>query len=201
MSFNQNNSGAPIRSVSSLSNIPISISPRVGNKGAIEKGFIILSITLIISGLSIWGNLAHMIQEFIAGSQLTHDHHDFEVAKELFHYLCNAMILGLLIIFIWFLFRDSFLKEMKLVQSFIIVALICQSWNLIVNDSVGLEQYLYVVIGCISCPDRLDSDIYLSQSHFVCDIIVFLSLMIGYVIYYYQSSPYTRYKGTSKSLR
>jgi hypothetical protein len=128
-----------IRSVSSLSNIPISVSPREGNKDVITKGFIILSITLIIIGLSIWGNLAHMIQDFIVGSQLTHDHHDSEVAKELIHYLCNAMILGLLIIFTRFLFRDSFLKEMRLVQSFIIVALISQSWNLTVNDSVGME--------------------------------------------------------------
>lgn len=141
-----------------------------------------------------------MIQEFIIGSQLTHDHHDSEVAKELIHYLCNAIILGLLIIFTWFLFRDSFLKEMRLVQSFIIVALISQSWNLIVNDSVGIEQYLYVVIGCISCPDRLDSDTYLGPLHFVCDLIVFLSLIIGYIVYFYQSSPYTRYKEISKSL-
>ena len=201
MIFDQNKSAATVRSVSSLSNIPISVSHRVGNRDAITKWFIILSITLIISGLSIWGNLAHMIQEFIVGPQLIHDHHASEVAKELIHYLCNAMILGLLIIFTWFLFRDSFLKEMKLVQSFIILALISQSWNLVVNDSVGLERYLYVVIGCISCPDRLDSDTYLGPSHFVCDLIVFLSLIIGYVVYFYQSSPHARHKETSKSLR
>jgi hypothetical protein len=201
LSFNQDKSRATIRSVFSLSNIPILVSPRIGNKDTITKGFIILSIILITSGLSIWGNLAHMIQEFIVGSQLTHDRHDSEVAKELIHYLCNAMTLGLLILFTWFLFRDSFFKEMRFVQSFIIVALISQSWNLIVNDSAGMERYLYVVIGCISCPDMLDSNTYLSPLHFVCDLIVLLSSIIGYIVYFYQASPYARYKETSKSLR
>ena len=41
-------------------------------------------------------------------------------------------------------------------------------------------------------------------SYFECAIrlksIIFLSLMIGYVIYYYQSSPYPRYKAISRSL-
>lgn len=142
-----------------------------------------------------------MVQEFIVGSQLIHDHHASEVVKELIHYLCNAMILCLLVIFTWFLFRDSSLKEMKLVQSFIIVALISQSWNLVVNDSVGLERYLYILIGCISCPDRFDSDTYLGPLHFVYDLIVFLSLIIGYVVYFYQASPYARYKETPRFLR
>ena len=90
---------------------------------------------------------------------------------------------------------------MKLVQSFIIVALISQSWNLVVNDSVGLERYLYILIGCISCPDRFDSDTYLGPLHFVYDLIVFLSLIIGYVVYFYQASPYARYKETPRFLR
>lgn len=130
-----------------------------------------------------------MIQEFILDSQLIHDHHDSEVDKELIHYLYYTMILGLLIIFTWFLFRESFLKEMRLVQSFMIVALINQSWDLIVNDPVEMEQYLYAVTGCVSCLDRFDPDIYLGQLHLVCDLTVFLSLLIGYVIYLYQSSP------------
>ena len=88
----------------------------------------------MIQEFIVGSQLTHMIQEFIVGSQLTHDRHDSEVAKELIHYLCNAMTLGLLILFTWFLFRDSFFKEMRFVQSFIIVALISQSWNLIVND-------------------------------------------------------------------
>ena len=203
MSFNQNKPGATIRSLSSLSNIPVSVHSKVGNKDTITKGFIILSITLIISGLSIWGNLAHTIQEFTVGSQLTHDHHDSDVAKELLHYLYNAIILGLLITFTWFLFRNSFFKDMKLVQSFIVVALISQSWNFIVADSAGIEQYLSVVIGCISCLDRLDSDTYLSPLHFIYDLIVFLSLIVGYIVYFYQSSPYVRYKenSTPTSLR
>ena len=107
------------------------------------------------------------------------------------------MILGLLIAFTWFLFSNSFFKEMRLVQSLIVVALIIQSWNLIVNDPAGMEQYLYVVIGCISCPDRLDSDTYLSPLHFIYDLIVFLSLIVGYIAYFHQSSPYVRYKETS----
>jgi hypothetical protein len=172
----------------------LSIKSRYDEKKLVMKGFIILSITLIISGLSIWGNLAHTIQEFMVGSQLTHDHHDSEIAKELFHYLYNAMILGLLITLTWFLFRNSFFKDMKLVQSFIVVALISQSWNFIVADSAGMEQYLYVVIGCISCLDKLDSDTYLSPSHFIYDLIVFLSLIVGYIVYFYQSSPFVRYK-------
>jgi hypothetical protein len=172
----------------------LSIKSRYDEKKLVMKGFIILSITLIISGLSIWGNLAHTIQEFMVGSQLTHDHHDSEIAKELFHYLYNAMILGLLITLTWFLFRNSFFKDMKLVQSFIVVALISQSWNFIVADSAGMEQYLYVVIGCISCLDKLDSDTYLSPSHFIYDLIVFLSLIVGYIVYFYQSSPFARYK-------
>lgn len=176
----------------------LSIKSQYDEKKLVMKGFIILSITLIISGLSIWGNLAHTIQEFMVGSQLTHDHHDSEVVKVLLHYLCNAMILGLLIAFTWFLFRNSFFKEMRLVQSLIVVALIIQSWNFIVTYSAGIEQYLYVVIGCISCPDRLDSDTYLSPLHFIYDLIVFLSLIIGYVVYFYQSSPHVRYKHISK---
>lgn len=199
--FNQNKSEATIRSVSPISYVTISVSPRVGDRDAIMKGFIILSITLIISGLSIWGNLSHMVQEFVVGSQQIHEHHDSEVTKELLHYLYNAMILCLLITFSWFLFRDSSLKVMKLVQSFIIVALISQSWNLVVNDSLGLERYLYIMIGCISCPDRLDSDTYLGPLHFVHDLIIFLSLIIGYIVYLYQASPYARYKKTHRFLR
>ena len=65
----------------------LSIKSPYDEKKLVMKGFIILSITLIISGLSIWGNLAHTIQEFMVGSQLTHNHHDSEVAKGLFHYL------------------------------------------------------------------------------------------------------------------
>jgi hypothetical protein len=181
VSFNQNKSGATIRSVSPLSNIPLSVHSRVGNKDAIMKGFIILSIALIISGLSIWGNLTHTIQEFMIGYQLTHEHHDSEVVKVLLHYLCNAIILGLLIAFTWFLFRNSFFKEMRLAQSLIVVALIIQSWNFIVTDSAGMG-----------------SDIYLSPLHFTYDLIVFLSLIIGYAVYFYQSSPYVRYKHISK---
>jgi hypothetical protein len=175
----------------------LSIKSRCDEKKLVMKGFIILSITLIISGLSIWGNLAHTIQEFMVGSQLTRDHHDSEVAKELFHYLYNVMILGLLITLTWFLFRNSFFKDMRLVKSFIVVALISQSWNFIVADSAGMEQYLSVVIGCISCLDSLDSDIYSSPSHFIYDFIGFLSLIVGYIVYFYQSSPYVRYKETS----
>jgi hypothetical protein len=161
------------------------------------KGFIILSITLIISGLSIWGNLADTIQEFMVESQSTNDHHDSEITKELFHYLCNVMILGLLITFTWFLFRNSFFKDMRSFQSIIVVALIIQSWNFIVVNSAGMDQYLYVVTGCISCLDRLNSDTHLSPLHFVYDVIVFLSLIVGYMVYFYQSSPYVRYKETS----
>jgi hypothetical protein len=106
-------------------------------------------------------------------------------------------ILGLLIAFTWFLFRNSFFKDMRLVQSFIVVALISQSWNFIVADSAGMEQYLYVVTGCISCLDKLDSDTYLSPSYFIYDLIVFLSLIVGYIAYFHQSSPYVRYKETS----
>jgi hypothetical protein len=113
----------------------LSIKSRYDEKKLVMKGFIILSITLIMSGLSIWGNLAHTIQEFMVGSQLTQDHHDSEIAKGLFHYLHNVMILGLLITFTWFLFRNSFFKVMRLVQSLIVVALIIQSWNFIVVDS------------------------------------------------------------------
>ena len=166
-------------------------------KKLVMKGFIILSITLIISGLSIWGNLAHTIEEFMVGSQLTHDHHDSEVAKGLFHYLYNVMILGLLITLTWFLFRNSFFKDLRLAQSLIVIALISQSWNFIVADSAGMEQYLYVVTGCISCLDKLDSDTYLSPLHFIYDLIVFLSLIVGYIVYFYQSSPYVRHKETS----
>jgi hypothetical protein len=201
LSFKQNKSRAPIRPVSSLSNIPASVHPKVRNKDAITKGFIILSITLVISGLSIWGNLADTIQEFMVGSQLTHDHHDSEITKELFHYLYNVLILGLLITFTWFLFRNPFFKDMRLVQSLIVVALIIQSWNFIVVDSAEIEQYLYVVTGCISCLDRLNSDTHLSPLHFIYDLIVFLSLIVGYMVYFYQSSPYARYKEISTSLR
>ena len=201
MSFKQNKSRATIRPVSSISNIPLSVHLRVGNKAAITKGFIILSITLIISGLSIWGNLAHMIQEFMIGTQLTDDHHDSEIVKELFHYLCNVIILGLLITFTWFLFRNSFFKEMRLVQSLIVVALIIQSWNFIVADSSGMDQYLYVVAGCTSCLDSLDTDTYLSPLHFIYDLIVFLSLIVVYLVYFCQSSPFVRYREASKSLR
>jgi hypothetical protein len=175
----------------------LSIKSRYDEKKLVMKGFIILSITLIISGLSIWGNLAHTIQEFMVGPQLTQDHHDSEIAKGLFHYLYNVMILGLLITFTWFLFKNSFFRDMKLVQSLIVVALIIQSWNFIVVDSAGIEQYLYVVIGCISCLDRLDSDTYLSPFPFIYDLIVFLSLIVGYIVYFYQSSPYVRYKENS----
>ncbi len=201
MSFKQNKSRATIRPVSSISNIPLSVHPRVGNKDAITKGFIILSITLLISGLSIWGNLAHTIQEFMIGSQLTDDHHDSEIVKELFHYLYNVIILGLLITFTWFLFRNSFFKDMRLVQSLIVVALIIQSWNFIVADSSGMVQYLYVVAGCTSCLDSLDTDTYLSSLHFIYDLIVFLSLIVVYLVYFYQSSPFVRYREASKSLR
>jgi hypothetical protein len=165
--FNQSKSEATIRSISPISYVTISVSPRVGNRDAITKGFIILSITLIISGLSLWGNLTHMIQEFMVGFQLTHDHHDSEVSKELLHYLYNAMILGLLITFAWFLFRNSFFKDVKLIQPFIVAALISQSWNFIIADSAEMEQYLHVMTGCISCLDRLDSDAYLSPKHFI----------------------------------
>jgi hypothetical protein len=201
LSFKQNKSRATIRPVSSISNIPLSVHPRIGNKAAIPKGFIILSITLIISGLSIWGNLAHMIQEFMVGSQLTDDHHDSDIVKELFHYLYNVIILGLLITFTWFLFRNSFFKDMRLVQSLIFVALIIQSWNFIVVDSSGMVQYLYVVAGCTSCLDSLDTDTYLSPLHFIYDLIVFLSLIVVYLVYFYQSSPLVRYREASKSLR
>ena len=142
-----------------------------------------------------------MIQEFMVGFQLTHDHHDSEVSKELLHYLYNAMILGLLITFAWFLFKNSFFKDVKLIQPFIVAALISQSWNLVVNDSIGLQRYLYIIIGCISCPDRLDSDTYLGPLHFVHDLIIFLSLIIGYIVYLYQASPYARYKKTHRFLR
>jgi hypothetical protein len=201
LSFKQNKSRATIRPVSSISNIPLSVHPRVENKAAIAKGFIILSIILIISGLSIWGNLAHTIQEFMAGSQLTDDHHDSEIVKELFHYLYNVIILGLLITFTWFLFKNSFFKSMRLLQSLIVVALIIQSWNFIVADSSGMVQYLYVVAGCTSCLDSLDTDTYLSPLHFICDLIVFLSLIVVYIVYFYQSSPFVRYREASKSLR
>ena len=201
MSFKQNKSGETIRPVSSISNIPLSVHPRVGNKATITKGFIILSITLIISGLSIWGNLAHTIQEFMVGSQLTDDHHDSESVKELFHYLYNVIILGLLITFTWFLFRNSFFRDMRLVQSLIVVALIIQSWNFIVVDSSGMVQYLYVVAGCTSCLDSLDTDAYLSPFHFIYDLTVFLSMIVVYLVYFYQSSPLVRYREASKSLR
>jgi hypothetical protein len=201
LSFKQNKSGATIRAVSSISNIPLSVHPRVGKKAAITKGFIILSITLIISGLSIWGNLAHTIQEFMVGSQLTDDHHDSDIVKELFHYLYNVIILGLLITFTWFLFRNSFFKDMRLVQSLIVVALTIQSWNFIVADSSGMVQYLYVVAGCTSCLDSLDIDTYLSPLHFIYDLTVFLSLIVVYLVYFYQSSPLVRYREASKSLR
>ena len=201
MSFKQNKPGATIRTVSSISNIPLSVHPRVGNKAAITKGFIILSITLIISGLSIWGNLAHTIQEVMIGSQLTDDHHDSEIVKELFHYLYNVIILGLLITFTWFLFRNSFFKDMRLVQSLIVVALIIQSWNFIVADSSGMVQYFYVVAGCTSCLDSLDIDTYLNPLHFIYDLTVFLSLIVVYLVYFYQSSPLVRYREASKSLR
>jgi len=201
LSFKQNKPGATIRTVSSISNIPLSVHPRAGNKAAITKGFIILSITLIISGLSIWGNLAHTIQEFMVGSQLTQDHHDSDIVKELFHYLYNVIILGLLITFTWFLFRNSFFRDMRLVQSLIVVALIIQSWNFIVADSSGMVQYLYVVAGCTSCLDSLDTDTYLSPLHFIYDLTVFLSLIVVYLVYFYQSSPLVRYREASKSLR
>jgi hypothetical protein len=190
-------SGAMIRSKNAISNIAVSVHPRVGNNDAISKGLILLSITLIISGLSIWGNLAHTIQESMVGSQLTHDLHDSEIAKEQFHYLCNVVILGLLITFTWFLFRNSFLKDMRLVQSLIVVALIIQSWSFIVANSAGMEQYLYVATGCISCLDRLDSNTYLSPFHFIYDFIVFLTLIVVYIVYFYQSSPYVIYKDAS----
>ena len=175
----------------------LSIKSRYDEKKLVMKGFIILAITLIMSGLSIWGNLAHMVQEIMVGSQLTHDHHDSEVVKVLLHYLYNTMILGLLIAFTWFLFRNSFFKDMRLIRSLIVVALIIQSWNFIVADSAEMELYLHVVTGCISCLDRLESDTYLSPLHFIYDLIVFLSLIVGYIVYFYQSSPHVRYEETS----
>jgi hypothetical protein len=107
------------------------------------------------------------------------------------------MILGLLITFAWFLFRNSFFKDVKLIQPFIVAALISQSWNFIIADSAEMEQYLHVMTGCISCLDWLYSDAYLNPIHFIYDLIVFLSLIVGYLVYFYQSSPYVRDKETS----
>jgi hypothetical protein len=183
--------------MSLLPNISISASSTVENKEIIAKGFIILSITLVISGLSVWGSLAQVIPNDVIESQLTHEHHNLEISVPI-HYLYDTIILGLLVIFTWFLFRNSFLKEMKLVLIFIVVALISQSWDLIVNDPVGIEHYFNHANSCESCPDRLENNTYLDQSNLVIDLVVFQSLIIGYIIYFCQSSPHKRYNARSR---
>jgi hypothetical protein len=170
---------------------PLWASSKVKNKNIIVKGFVVLAIAVAIGAFHISEDMAQVIQKFIPDLESPHDHHHgSEVNIEPFHFAYNVIYLGL-VVYIWLIFRDLYLKEMRLVKSLIILVLIGQSWYFIENY-MKLDQYF--MVGCISCPGILTSDTNLVLLHLAYNFIVYVPLVAAYVVYHYQTTPYRRVK-------
>ena len=144
--------------------------------------FVILTVAVAVQSFHMLEHIAQLIQKFVLHFPVAHGILGASLDFEPVHFTYNTIYLALVVI-VWLIFRNTPLRNMKLIYGLITFVLLFQSWHF-VEHAVKLDQHL--VNGCILCPGILGYYFDPILLHFGYNTIVFVPMIVIFLVLQYK---------------
>lgn len=158
------------------------MSQRSINDYSFFRTYVILTLALAVQSFHMLEHIVQLIQKFVLNISAAHGLLGASLDFEPVHFIYNIIYLSLIAI-VWQSFRNTPVRNMKLIYGLLSFVLVSQSWHFL-EHIVKLQQHF--VNGCLTCSGILGYYANPILLHFGYNMIVFVPLIIVYVILHYK---------------